>query len=49
VQEIAQMVLHDGPNSSPPQRARNSLEIMLAALISQEQGSAKIQLPLPRG
>lgn len=48
VQEIAQMVWHDGPNSSPARRARNSLEIMLAALISHDQGSAKIQLPLPR-
>ena len=42
------MVLHDGPNSSPAHRARYSLEIMLAALLSQSQGSAKIQLPLPR-
>lgn len=48
VQEIAQMVLNDGPNSSPAHRARYSLEIMQAALISQSQGSAKIHLPLPR-
>lgn len=48
VQEIAQMVWHDAPNSSPPHRARNSLEIMLAALISQARDSAKVHLPLPR-
>lgn len=48
VQEMAQMVLHDAPSSSPPRRARNSLEIMQAALISQAQDSAKIHLPLPR-
>jgi len=48
VQEIAQMVWHDVPNSSPPHRARNSLEIMLAALISQARDSAKVHLPLPR-
>lgn len=48
VQEMAQMVLNDAPSSSSPYRARHSLEIMLAALISQTQGSAKVQLPLPR-
>lgn len=48
VQEMAQMVWHDASSSSSPYRARNSLEIMLAALISQTQGSAKIDLPLPR-
>ena len=48
VQELAQMVLNDAPSSSTPYRARNSLEIMLAALISQTKGSAKIELPLPR-
>ena len=48
VQEMAQMVWNDAPSSSPPYRARHSLEIMLAALISQTQGSAKIALPLPR-
>jgi hypothetical protein len=48
VQELARMVLHDAPSSSPPHRARNSLEIMLAALISQSRDSAKVQLPLPR-
>ena len=48
VQEMANMVLHDAPSSSPPHRARESLEIMLAALISQTNGSAKIELPLPR-
>jgi len=49
VQEMAQMVLHDAPNSSPAQRGRNSLEIMLAALVSQSKDSAKVHLPLPRG
>ena len=35
------MVLNDAPSSSSPYRARESLEIMLAALISQTKGSAK--------
>ena len=48
VQELAQMVLNDAPSSSSPYRARHSLEIMLAALISQTKASAKIELPLPR-
>lgn len=48
VQELAQMVWHDGPNSSPARRGRNSLEIMMAALLSQSRDSAKVQLPLPR-
>ncbi len=48
VEEVAQMVLHDGPNSSPPQAALNTLEIMQAALISQNENSAKVMLPLPR-
>jgi predicted dehydrogenase len=48
VQEMAQMVWHDAPGSSPPRRARNSLEIMLAALLSQSHDSVKVQLPLPR-
>jgi predicted dehydrogenase len=49
VQELARMVLDDVPSSSPPRRARDTLEILLAALLSQSRGSAKIQLPLPRG
>ncbi len=48
VKEIAEMVWHDGPNSSPAHRGRNSLEIMLAALLSQSRDSAKVHLPLPR-
>ncbi len=48
VQEMANMVLRDAPSSSSPYRGRESLEIMLAALISQTKGSAKIELPLPR-
>lgn len=49
VQELAQMVLHDAPSSSPARRARHSLEIMLAALLSQSRDNAKVALPLPRG
>lgn len=48
VQEIAQMVWHDAPSSSPARRGRYAAEIMVAALLSQVEGSAKIQLPLPR-
>ena len=48
VQEMAQMVWHDTPSSSPAHRGRHSLEIMVAALLSQTQDSAKISLPLPR-
>jgi len=45
---MAQMVWNDAPSSSPARRARNTLEIMLGALLSQAQGSAKVHLPLPR-
>jgi predicted dehydrogenase len=48
VREMAQMVWNDAPSSSPARRARNTLEIMLGALKSQSQDSAKVQLPLPR-
>jgi predicted dehydrogenase len=48
VQELAQMVWHDAPSSSPPRRARDTLEIMYAALYSQARDSAKVRLPLPR-
>ena len=48
VQELAQMVWNDAPSSSPPQRARNTLEILTGALVSQSQGSAKVHLPQPR-
>jgi predicted dehydrogenase len=48
VQELAQMAVDDAPSSSPPRRARNTLEILLAALLSQARGSTKIHLPLPR-
>ena len=46
VEELAQMVWHDTPSSSPVYRGRDTLEIMLAALLSQTQDSAKIYLPL---
>ena len=49
VQEMAQMVLHDAPSSSPPQRARDVMEIMFGALQSQAQDNAKVRLPLARG
>jgi predicted dehydrogenase len=48
VQELAQMVLHDAPSSSPPQRARDVMEIMFAALQSQSRDNVKIHLQLPR-
>ena len=48
VREMAQMVWHDVPSSSPAYRARHTLEILVGALLSQTQGSAKISLPLPR-
>ena len=48
VRELAQMVWNNVPSSSPPRRARHTLEIMLGALQSQSQDSAKIHLPLPR-
>jgi predicted dehydrogenase len=48
VQELARMVWDDAPSSSPPRRARDTLEIMLAALLSQARDSAKVRLPLPR-
>ena len=48
VQELAMMIWNNVPSSSPAQRARNTLEIMSTALISQSQDSAKVHLPLPR-
>jgi predicted dehydrogenase len=48
VQEMAWVVLEGAPSSSPARRARNSLEIMLAALLSQSRDCARISLPLPR-
>jgi predicted dehydrogenase len=48
VQELAQMIREGAPSSSPPRRARNVLEIMLGALLSQTRDSAKVHLPLPR-
>ena len=48
VQEMAQMVWNGAESSSPPRRARNTLEIMMGALLSQSRDSAKVHLPLPR-
>ena len=48
VEELSQMIAGQAISSSPPQRALHTLEIMLAALQSQAQNSAKIALPLPR-
>ncbi len=48
VLELAHMVRDGAASSSPPQRARDTLEILLAALLSQSRGSAKVVLPLPR-
>ena len=48
VRELAQMVWNDAPSSSPARRARDTLEIMTAALVSQTRDSAKVHLPLPR-
>lgn len=42
------MVREDAPSSSPPQRARDVMEIMFGALRSQAADNAKIRLPLPR-
>jgi len=48
VQELVRMVREDSPSSSPPQRARDVMEIMFGALRSQAEDNAKIRLPLPR-
>lgn len=48
VQELAQIIWNNAASSSPARRALNSLEIMLAALVSQSRDSAKVHLPLPR-
>jgi len=48
VQELAGMISDNVPSSSPAERGRHTLEIMVAALESQVEDSAKIQLPLPR-
>ena len=46
VEELAEMIAGRAENSSPPRRARDTLEIMLAALRSQARGNARIDLPL---
>ena len=48
VDELAAMIAGQAVSSSPPKRALHTLEIMLAALQSQAQGNARIELPLPR-
>ena len=48
VEELAEMIQGTAVSSSPPRRARDTLEIMLAALHSQARGNARIDLPLPR-
>ena len=48
VEELAQMIEGTAVSSSPPRRARDTLEIMLAALQSQARDNARIDLPLPR-
>tara|TARA_B100000809_G_C14699936_1_gene373758 strand:- start:9 stop:545 length:537 start_codon:yes stop_codon:yes gene_type:complete len=48
VKEMAQMVWNDAESSSPPRRARDTLEIMLGALLSQDRGNVRVDLPLPR-
>ena len=48
VEELAEMIEGKAESSSPPRRARDTLEIMLAALHSQARGNARIDLPLPR-
>ena len=49
VQELAQAIQGEALSSSPAVRGRHVLEIMVAALRSQAEGSAKVELPLPRG
>ena len=49
VQELARMLRENASSSSPPRRARNTLEILLGALLSQSRDCAKVSLPLPRG
>ena len=49
VEELAEMIDGKAESSSPPRRARHTLEIMLAALRSQARGNARIDLPLRRG
>ncbi|MCY3762886.1 MAG: hypothetical protein OXH50_16685, partial [Gemmatimonadetes bacterium] len=48
VEELAEMIAGRAESSSPPRRARDTLEIMLAALRSQARGNARIDLPLRR-
>jgi len=48
VQEMAQMVLNGAPSSSPVRRARDTLEILAGALVSQTRNGARVDIPLPR-
>jgi predicted dehydrogenase len=44
VQELARMIWHDAPSSSPPRRARDTLRIILGALRSHSRDSARVPL-----
>lgn len=48
VKELAQMVLNGAPSSSPARRARDTLEILVGALVSQTRNGARVDIPLPR-
>lgn len=48
VDELSKMVLDGVPSSSPARRGRETLEILVGALISQTQNGARVKIPLPR-
>jgi predicted dehydrogenase len=48
VDELARMVLDGAPSSSPARRGRDTLEILIGALISQTRDGARVAIPLPR-
>ena len=48
VQELAQMVWNGAPSSSPARRARDTLEILVGALVSHTRNGARVSIPLPR-
>jgi predicted dehydrogenase len=49
LEELIRVMEHGGETTSPPREARKTVEIIVGFLRSQEQGSARGNLPLPPG
>jgi predicted dehydrogenase len=49
LEELIRVMEHGGETTSSPREARKTVEIIVGFLTSQEQGSARVNLPLPPG